>query len=54
VIADEMASGGDFADESGALAGEGAYEEEGRADVVLGKDFEQAGGGGGVGAVVVG
>ncbi len=54
VVADEVACGGDLADEGGALADEVADEEEGGADVVAGEDFEELRGGGGVGAVVVG
>ena len=54
VVADEMSGDGYGAGELGALTDEAADHEEGGAYVVAGKDFEEALGGGGVGAVVVG
>ncbi len=54
MIADEVAGGGDGAGEDGALADKAADQEKRRADFVAGKDFEQAFGGGVVGAVVIG
>ncbi len=54
VVADEVAGGGDLADERGALADEAADEEEGGVGLMFGEDFEEVRGGFGVGAVVVG
>ena len=54
MVADEVSCGVDAAGEVGALADEATDEEEGRADVVSGEDFEKLLSAGVVGAVVIG
>ena len=54
VVADDVAGGGDSAGEGGGAEDVGADEEEGGLDVVDGEDFQELGGGEGVGSVVKG
>ena len=54
VVADEVAGGGDLADQRGLGLGAAADEEKGCADIVAGEEVEQAGRPDGVGAVVEG